>query len=99
MKEYKVDDTFCILAITNQDLYPSEEWNFVCGLADGDTACGAFSFHRHGEFDASLGELSEVEKFEFWMKRSCSTMVHEIGHMFGLKHCIYYECTMNGGNG
>ena len=26
-------------------------------------------------------------------------MVHEIGHMFGLKHCIYYECTMNGTNG
>ena len=26
-------------------------------------------------------------------------MVHEIGHMFGLEHCIYYECTMNGSNG
>ena len=26
-------------------------------------------------------------------------MVHEIGHMFGLRHCIYYECTMNGSNG
>ena len=23
-------------------------------------------------------------------------MVHEIGHMFGLKHCTYYECLMNG---
>ena len=23
-------------------------------------------------------------------------MVHEIGHMFGMKHCIYYNCTMNG---
>ena len=26
-------------------------------------------------------------------------MTHEIGHMFGLKHCIYYECSMNGTNG
>ncbi len=26
-------------------------------------------------------------------------MTHEIGHMFGLKHCIYYECTINGSNG
>jgi Predicted Zn-dependent proteases len=25
-------------------------------------------------------------------------MVHEIGHMFGLKHCIYYNCIMNGSN-
>ena len=26
-------------------------------------------------------------------------MVHEIAHMFGMKHCFYYECTMNGSNG
>ena len=26
-------------------------------------------------------------------------MVHEIGHMFGLKHCVYYECILNGSNG
>ena len=25
-------------------------------------------------------------------------MVHEIGHMFGIKHCIYYDCAMNGSN-
>ena len=23
-------------------------------------------------------------------------MAHEITHMFGIKHCIYYECLMNG---
>ena len=34
-----------------------------------------------------------------WMKRSCRVMAHELAHMFGLKHCIYYECMMNGGNG
>ena len=26
-------------------------------------------------------------------------MTHEIGHMFFLKHCIYYRCHMNGYNG
>jgi hypothetical protein len=25
-------------------------------------------------------------------------MTHEISHMFGIKHCIYYECLMNGSN-
>ena len=25
-------------------------------------------------------------------------MTHEIGHMLGIRHCIYYECGMNGSN-
>ena len=33
LKLYKVRDTFCTLAITNTDLYPRDEWNFVFGLA------------------------------------------------------------------
>ena len=97
LKEYRINDTFCTLAITNIDLYPSEEWNFVFGLADMDSQCGVFSFCRHAEM--SEQGLSEREEHEIWMKRSCSTMVHEIGHLFGLRHCVYYECTMNGSDG
>ena len=54
LKEYKIADTFCILAITNQDLYPREEWNF--GLANMTDSCGTFSFHRHQETDESLSD-------------------------------------------
>jgi archaemetzincin len=25
-------------------------------------------------------------------------MVHEIGHMFAVTHCVYYRCLMNGYN-
>ena len=25
-------------------------------------------------------------------------MTHEIGHMFGIKHCVYHNCAMNGSN-
>ncbi len=28
--------------------------------------------------------------------RSCRVVAHEIGHMFGMCHCIYYNCRMNG---
>ena len=28
--------------------------------------------------------------------RGCAMMCHEIGHQFGLRHCVYYECLMNG---
>eukprot|EP00826_Nyctotherus_ovalis_P034454 TRINITY_DN2877_c0_g1_i3.p1 TRINITY_DN2877_c0_g1~~TRINITY_DN2877_c0_g1_i3.p1 ORF type:complete len:125 (+),score=32.96 TRINITY_DN2877_c0_g1_i3:48-422(+) len=30
--------------------------------------------------------------------RACKVMVHELGHMFGMKHCIYYSCVMNASN-
>ena len=98
LKGYKADDTYCILAITNQDLYPRDSWYFVFGITDDLNQCGIFSFFRHIE-SCEIQELSESDSKQVWMKRSCSTMVHEIGHMFGLEHCIYYECTMNGSNG
>jgi predicted Zn-dependent protease len=42
----KKKDTFCVLGITNQDLYPEESDNFVFGEASMEYACGVFSFCR-----------------------------------------------------
>lgn len=33
---YRTKDVYCVLAITNMDLYPRDEWNFVFGLASLD---------------------------------------------------------------
>jgi len=30
--------------------------------------------------------------------RSCKTLTHEIGHLFGIDHCRYFQCLMNGAN-
>jgi len=30
--------------------------------------------------------------------RTVMTATHETGHMFGIRHCIAYECGMNGSN-
>ena len=30
------------------------------------------------------------------LNRSCKVLVHEIGHLFGIGHCIYFDCCMNG---
>ena len=101
LKEYRQNKTFCQIALTNVDLYPQDEWNFVYGLANPSEGCGVFSFARHE--DSSMdGENCEIEGESAdmtWLRRSLGTMVHEIGHMFGLRHCIVYECTMNGSNG
>ena len=32
------------------------------------------------------------------LRRATSTMVHEISHMFGLTHCVYWKCVVAGSN-
>lgn len=32
------------------------------------------------------------------LKLASKVMFHEIAHLLGLKHCIYYKCIMNGSN-
>lgn len=31
-----------------------------------------------------------------WLGRVCRTVSHELGHCFGLDHCVYYACNMMG---
>ena len=83
--------------MTNQDLYPKEEWNFVFGLANLDYQCGVFSFCRTSA--KTTIDMDPVEVRLKFLATAIGIMVHEIGHMFGIRHCIYYECTMNGTQG
>ena len=32
------------------------------------------------------------------LRRASWTMVHEISHMFGLTHCVYWKCVVAGSN-
>lgn len=31
-----------------------------------------------------------------WLGRMCRTVTHELGHCFGIDHCTYYACVMQG---
>jgi len=76
----------CTMGVTMTDLYSREDRNFVYGLASHQARVGVFSFARfQDDFGNSLLP---------W--RCCMVIAHEIGHMFGLKHCIYFSCMMNG---
>ena len=97
LKEYKMSDTYAICALTAVDLYPKDDWNFVYGSASLTHQVGVTSLARSMEGTSS--SLTESEKESLYLKLACGTMVHEICHMFGFKHCIYYECTMNGSMG
>ena len=33
---------------------------------------------------------------DLWLSRVCRTAGHELGHCFGIDHCVYYACSMQG---
>jgi archaemetzincin len=89
-------DAFCILAITMEDLYPEPSWNFVFGQASLRDRVGVYSFARYDP--AFYGESRAAGYDVLLLRRSCKVLAHETGHMFGLAHCTYFNCLMNGSN-
>ncbi|MHC9541212.1 MAG: archaemetzincin [Vulcanimicrobiota bacterium] len=90
------EDALCYLGVTMSDLYPGDSWNFVFGQASVKERVGVYSLFRYapGVFGGPETENPDA----VILRRSMKVMVHEIGHMFSLYHCIYYHCRMNGGN-
>lgn len=89
-------DAYCVLAVTMEDLYPAPSWNFVFGQASIRDGVGLFSFARYDP-RSSDGPFRPNEK-KLFTHRCCKVLAHETCHMFGLLHCIYYHCLMNGSN-
>lgn len=67
----------------------------VSGLAGHHI--GAFSFNRYrpSHSNTGLGD-SQQDRRAVLLTRACKTAVHELGHMFGIGHCVYRECCMQG---
>jgi archaemetzincin len=88
------ENAFCVVAITIRDLYPAPSWNFVFGEASLRDRVGVYSFARyHPQFYGISGDRHYVV-----LRRSCKVLAHETSHMFGIHHCIYFSCLMNGSN-
>jgi len=88
-------DAYALLGITMDDLYPDPTWNFVFGQASLRERVGVYSFARyHPRFNREA-----VNDFHrLLLQRSCKVLAHEMSHMFGIQHCIYFHCLMNGSN-
>lgn len=80
-------DGACLVSFTAADLYPDDAWSFVFGLASFDGRVAVLSASR------LWGGAREVG-----LRRLFRTAGHEAGHAWGLKHCIYRRCLMNGFN-
>lgn len=89
-------DGYCLLAVTMDDLYPDPDWNYVFGEASLEDQVGVYSFARYDP--AFFNETSGASWQDKALQRAAKVLVHETGHIFGLYHCIYFDCVMNGSN-
>ncbi|MCA9393438.1 MAG: hypothetical protein KC900_04470 [Candidatus Omnitrophica bacterium] len=85
------DDAVSLIAFTSSDLWPGEGWNFVFGQASITDRVGVWSIYRNGN-------PNRESQRHFCLLRTVKTGTHELGHMFSLHHCPYFECNMNGAN-
>lgn len=81
-----------LIALSSRDLYPGNDWNYVFGLASLKNRTGVWSVYRMGNPACGWDE------FKLAAKRTLHVALHETGHMFGIRHCVAYECIMNGSN-
>lgn len=81
-----------VLGITAFDLWPGPGWNFVFGQASLTQRVGVWSMARNGNPNdrPAMRNVCAI--------RTAMTTTHETGHMLGIRHCIAYQCGMNGSN-
>jgi archaemetzincin len=89
-------DAFCAVAISMQDLYPDPSWNFCFGQASLWDRVGVYSFVRYDP--AFYGQERPEDYQAIVLRRSCKVLAHETAHLFGLQHCTFFQCMMNGSN-
>ena len=100
LKEMKPSTAFCLMALTNLDLYEAPRDLFVAGMASGKQYVGIFSLFRYDpnrtfstEFWQEVKDnksSSKAERLRKILQRSCRLLVHEVSHLLGVDHCIYY---------
>jgi archaemetzincin len=57
----------------------------------GSAIAAAVGAHNKLPTPSSPSELSAL-----WLGRICKTASHEIGHCFGMDHCVYWACSLQG---
>lgn len=96
LPERRPPEAICTFAVTMADLYPDDSWNYVFGEASLSDRVGVWSFARY--FPAFWGRKETPEAETEALRRGLKVVVHEMGHAFGIEHCQWYACVMNGSN-
>ena len=89
-------DAAAIVGLMFEDLFAygrgRRPLNFVFGLGSYAERAAVFSVLRY-----SYHYPGEPEGMTL-LKRALKVFAHEVGHVFGLPHCVAYRCAMNGSN-
>ncbi len=83
-------DAWGMIGCTAVDIFPDPKWNFVYGQASLKNRVGVWSMRRLGD-----PELYPETYHKAYM-RNLKVASHETGHILSMKHCVYYDCLMNG---
>lgn len=79
-------DALVYVGITDRDLF-SKGLHFVFGEGSLSGRAGVYSLHRYATPDRAL-----------FLRRALKLMVHEVGHILSIEHCVFYRCVMQGAN-
>ena len=89
--QHRPRDAFVVIAFTMEDICnTSKGFGFLFGEANLDLSIGLFSFARYSDDVATSSSR--------FLRRCGMVLCHEVGHLFGIKHCVYASCVMNGSN-
>jgi hypothetical protein len=84
-------DAFALIGYTMEDICDTRKgFDFLFGQAHLDLSVGLFSFARYSD-DVDMASAR-------FLRRCGMVLCHEAMHLFGIKHCVYACCLMNGSN-
>jgi len=97
----KPKDAFCVIGVTMEDLYANIGDTFTVGLANKGAGVALFSFARYNPLfnvpsNISITNTTPTAPNNILLQRSCKVLVHELAHLYGISHCVWYDCCMNG---
>jgi archaemetzincin len=85
-------DAAALICLTSNDLFPGDTWNYVFGQASLEKRVGVWSLWRLNKNNGKPASR------DLLLARTLKIAMHEVGHMFSMRHCTKYECLMSGTN-
>lgn len=93
LRERRPADATCVLALTLEDLY-ADDAAWVFGYASIVDRVGVHSMLRYDPGFADVTARGPAFEHAI-LARALRVLAHEGAHLFGLRHCLHFECLMN----